>query len=75
MSAAFNDARRPVARKPHRCWWCGETIPQGERHVQFVGTFKGDFQSWRMHGECYDAGMECDEIQEGFSPYENKRPL
>ena len=69
---SFNDIYFPTARKPHKCEWCGEAIAVGEKHVKFVGTFEGDFQSWRMHAECYSATDKW-EISEGFTPYEHER--
>lgn len=73
MSTDFNSNTAPVARKVHRCEWCGEPIPIGEKHVKFSGKWEGDFQSWRMHPECYEAAGQDDEISEGFSPYEHER--
>ena len=68
---SFNDVTLPVARKQHRCEWCGEAIEKGEKHAKYVGMFEGDFQSWRMHQEC--SGWNTEAISEGFTPYENER--
>lgn len=32
----------------------------GERHLQYVGTFEGDFQSWSIHLECRRGVAECE---------------
>lgn len=69
--STFNDITRPRAIKMHRCEWCSETIFVGEIHVKYVGDFEGDFQSWRMHAECYAATSE--HISEGFTPGEHPR--
>jgi hypothetical protein len=44
-----------VARKSHRCWYCGESIAVGEHYLYRCGTNYGDF--WTMH-----AHPECDAI-------------
>jgi hypothetical protein len=63
-----------AGRKVHKCIWCGETIPVGEKMAHFKGTFLGQFQNWRMHQECYDAVKDDDDIlTEGFEEYEGKR--
>ncbi len=68
----FGDVRYPVARKAHKCEWCGEPIHVGERHPQFVGQWDGEFQHWRMHSECYGA-VNWDDLVDGFMPYEHAR--
>ena len=68
----FGEVRHPVAAKEHRCEWCGEPIPKGEKHAHFVGKWENEFQNWRMHYECHD--YADDTICEGFTPYEHERP-
>lgn len=70
----FGDTTWPMARKAHRCEWCAEAIPAGEKHAKFAGVWEGDWNFWRMHSECYDYGMTSGEISDGFSPYEHERP-
>jgi hypothetical protein len=72
VSRTFDDVRFPVARKQYRCEWCGEPIKIGEKHPQFVGKWEDEFQSWRMHSECYEATSR-DDLSEGFTPYEHDR--
>lgn len=45
----------PVARKDHKCTWCAEAIPKGEKHVARSYKFEGDFNSDRLHNECSEA--------------------
>jgi len=73
MSDFFNYTY-PIARKEHRCEWCGEPIPKGEKHIHGSGVWEGDWQNWRMHNECHEIGLLNDEITDGFSPFENERP-
>jgi hypothetical protein len=64
----------PKAAKDHRCEWCGEPIPKGERHYQYTGIWQGEWQYWRMHEECREQSQLDDAYDEGFSPFENERP-
>jgi len=48
----------PVAKKDHRCIWCGETILKGEKHHQQVGRFDGEIQDGRFHRECWTVASE-----------------
>ena len=54
-----------VARKQHRCEWCGQIIPIGERYFRYSGICDGDFQDTCMHTECKDA-MDRD-LAEGLA--------
>ena len=43
----------PVARKPHRCDWCGGIIEKGEEYVR--NTLKYDNEApydWCSHKDC-----------------------
>ncbi len=70
----FGEATHPKAAKEHRCIWCGEAIPKGERHAHYVGKWQGEFQDWRMHSECYEDSADSWELEAGFAPYEHDRP-
>lgn len=75
MSYTALSSTTPKARKPHRCAWCGETIPVGEVHRRETGTYCGEFQDNRFHAECVGAAQEhCQENDGEFFPYENERP-
>lgn len=64
----------PIARKPHRCIWCGETITVGIKHCHEISKYD-DLQDHRWHQECREASFDyfCNGEEE-FSPYENERP-
>lgn len=70
----FGEYAYPVARKNHRCEWCGESIPAGEKYVRYVGMWESEFQNWAMHQECHDAASMSDDIYDGFAPFEAERP-
>lgn len=52
---SFGQGEHPVAKKAHGCIYCGDDISIGERHFRYVGKWEGEFQNWRMHGDCLDA--------------------
>lgn len=66
----------PVARKPHRCIWCGGVITMGLKHVHEISKYD-DLQDHRWHLECRDAARRCyiSGEEPEFSPYENERPV
>ena len=70
----FGETEWPVARKRHRCEWCGQDILQGSKHARFAGRWDSEWQRWRMHSECYDDASMRGELSEGFVPYEHNRP-
>ena len=70
----FGSYRYPVGRKDHRCEWCGEPIPMGEKHTQYVGMWENEFQNWRMHNECFSAA-DHEDMEDGFTPFEHERPV
>ncbi len=75
MSFQLLSLTHPKARKEKPCIWCGEKIHVGESHVHYSGVQDGDFQSTRIHSECYLA-MQKDFLESGeddFPPYSFKR--
>jgi predicted nucleic acid-binding Zn-ribbon protein len=68
----------PMARKQHRCTWCGEHIEKGDTYVRVSGVFDGDLQTSKFHPECDDACTEEARYEGGsfeFMPYDNERPI
>lgn len=67
---------QPVGKKDYRCIWCGQTIPKGQKHCKQTGIFEDEFQSNRYHPECFDAAGEDNGYWgDGFTPFENERPI
>ena len=65
----------PVARKEHRCIWCGQKILIGEKYCDRRGAFDGSIQRDRFHLECEKSSSEYFRSGEDeFDPYENERP-
>lgn len=66
----------PIARKQHRCIWCGEAISAGEKHRHEISKYETELQDFRWHLECESAASEYFLAGEGpeFSAYENERP-
>lgn len=65
----------PMARKPHRCIWCGEPILVAEKHRHEISKYD-ELQDFRWHLECDGeaAGYFADGSGPEFSAYENERP-
>lgn len=67
----------PVARKQHRCTWCGQAIPKGEKYVRVSGIFDSELQVNKFHSECDEACREEAHHWGGdfeFIPGDNERP-
>lgn len=64
----------PVARKEHKCDWCGEEILIGEKYHRWTGIFESDFGDTKMHLVCNEAYHKSDFCSdEGFRFYEQKK--
>jgi hypothetical protein len=76
MSYTLLSETFPVARKQHRCIWCGQPIPVGEKYRNERSVYDGEMQAHHWHQECAAAqqaeGSEYGEWE--FSPYDNERP-
>lgn len=71
MSTFYTVAKPVVARKDHRCVYCGETIAKGETYL-FQSGYYDDWYTNRMHPECFDDLVECGDTE--FTPHSNPRP-
>jgi len=60
-------------RRDHRCIWCNEIIPKGSEHIYRAYIFDNEFQTDRMHGECFGVMGDADDFDEGFMPGEFNR--
>ncbi len=71
------ESRIVKTRKPHRCEWDGEVIEVGASAHYYSGIFEGDFQSYWMHPECWDAFLEYGSDYGGscweFEPFAHER--
>jgi len=66
---------KPVARKDHRCIWCGHKIENGTMYVNERSVFDGEMQNHHWHPECLeDANNSNDGGEYEFEPYGNERP-
>lgn len=79
MTYTLLSESHPVARKAHKCIWCGQTIAVGEKHRHERSIFEGSFQDQRWHPECDAAFSEAIRFEGGheleFEPYGNERPV
>lgn len=76
MTYALLSESWPVARKQHRCIWCGEPIPIGEKYRREYSVFDGHFQNHAWHSECDDDARDYFSSGEDvFIPYSAERPV
>lgn len=77
MSFRLISATVRVARKPHRCIWCGEGINTGQTYTYERSVFRGEMQYHHFHAECMES-MHDEAHEEGgeleFTPYDQERP-
>ena len=71
----FGNEKQVRLRKDKSCAWCGQTMHKGETVYHFKGMWQGDWQDWKMHNECSEAYYDDDSHDEGFSLYDNERPV
>lgn len=64
------DAR--IAKKAHRCIWCGQRINLGARYIDERSIYDGNIQRHRWHPECHEDARR--EGEEELTPYDNERP-
>ena len=50
------------ARKPHKCWWCGEAINPGDVYARWVDFDLGHACTIRCHPECEATWGTLDEV-------------
>jgi hypothetical protein len=64
-----------TARKPHRCYLCGELIATREKHHRRVGVNGREMIEMRMHSECEAETHDWDAMDwESFDETEFTRP-
>ena len=75
MSYALLSLTKPVARKVHKCIWCGEKILKGEQYYNESSIYEEKFQYHHWHQECNNIITEYmnGEPDFEFNPHEMKR--
>ena len=73
--AFVTEAKSVVARKPHRCSWCGGPIAEGENYWKWTSVVDAWFTS-KMHPECLECWQEEYRLYGDveYSVYSNDRP-
>ena len=68
------ETKNVIARKQHKCDWCGKTISKGEEYERQKYKYDGEFYEWHAHLACCrvvsaiwdyadpDEGMSSDEF-------------
>jgi hypothetical protein len=77
MSYTLLSETKPIARKDHRCIWCGQKIAKGEQYVAERSVFGGEMQNHHWHDGCAKAcrAENWNESEWEFEPYSNERPV
>ncbi len=65
MSVTMLQCKEVNQRKEHRCEWCAEMIT--EKAVYRAYVMDGDFVTGYQHIECFDAMVQTDIDDDGFS--------
>lgn len=72
MSDFYHPHQDRVARKEHRCTYCGEAINARDEYVYQTGVYDGAWYVSKMHPECFE---DLGRYEEGeYTPYSNERP-
>ncbi len=75
MSYTLLKETYPIARKQHRCVWCGERIEIGEKYTHEKSVYDGNMQDHKWHMECDKAAGEYFKSgEEEFDAGVNERP-
>ena len=67
--------REVIARKPHRCGWCGYKMAKGDRARYRVYVLDRELTTDWMHPDCYDAMNKSarEAICDGWMPGDFER--
>lgn len=74
------NSKTPIARKQHRCDYCGGTIEKGEKYQNDTIVYDGDVYTWKSHLHCMaltsemwdyktDEGLSDDDFQRWIDDY------
>ena len=62
-----------IAKKLHKCTYCGETIFQSEQYLTWKSIDRGDgWYTSKMHIECHADFAETGDGE--YTPFSGKRP-
>ena len=50
----------PTARKNHKCNYCGDVIPKGEKYESSFMKAFGDVYEWKNHIQCSEIASKLD---------------
>lgn len=57
----------PIARKEHRCDYCGGIIHKGERYERQTNKYDGQLYTWKCHTHCACLASDIEPWDEGIS--------
>lgn len=65
MSWTSDVQRVKAARKPHRCYWCGERIEAGQPYLRWFSRSDGPYTT-RVHPECEAAWQRAIKLDDEY---------
>ena len=63
MPTVINESH-PIARKEHKCSWCGGVIPVGEKYERAFLSYEGYTYEWKNHEACRKVAGSLDMFDE-----------
>lgn len=66
--ATFSETTRPIARREHKCYECGEVIPRGAKYERVSGLWDREMSTFKTCLTCVEIRNElcCDGWVYGF---------
>ena len=64
--------KAPIARKEHRCEFCGEVIHVGEKYNRQTNVYDGCIYDWVSHCDCSQLACELDMFDDSDNAYRGK---
>lgn len=76
MTYHLFELKTVIAKKQHKCIWCGQSIEPDEAYEREKSVYDGSFQNHNWHPECQEDAQQCwkDGGDQEFTAYSADRP-